>query len=591
MKLKKILQMKLKNLSKYLFSLTLLLILTNVSQSEDQVDIWNKKKIDETAPKNLNTPEEEKKEILSQNIIKKIESEERIIISENDQKVKNNIQLYGIYDPDKNDLNLNMWANSDGEEIRRTIQRISKIKLSSEIEELFTNIILTYSYSPKNNMTEEEFLKIKIDWLIDNKKDDLLETFLNKNKNFKYKKKIIQYLVDKNISKANLKEGCNKSEFISKEIKDPYLEKFKIYCLVFNNKKNEAQLVHDILKEQGKSDTFFDNKINFLLGINDKADKKIKDNNLLNFYLSSVTVPNFSYEPNDKTNKFIWEYLNSANLVKIQNFEDKGKIKILEVAANKNTVNKSKIFDIYKQIPFDLNTLINADGVYQSLDGIDSRALIYQKFLLSDNVENKIKLLLLLKDLFKKDNLSNVYTKFMSDKLKELMTNDIPENFANVVEKNIIDEEEYKLGKIKYDDKILHKSRVVRYYTEDDTPIQKTQKDLIAVYKRIKKNKNYFFSAKDLALIESLKEDGLIISKEIDIKEISSKYSVPQNLLDLATKQENGLLALKFIEIIGEDEISNLDPETIYFIVNILNKAKLFKFRNKVLNAALPLRV
>ena len=171
------------------------------------------------------------------------------------------------------------------------------------------------------------------------------------------------------------------------------------------------------------------------------------------------------------------------------------------------------------------------------------------------------------------------------------MTNDIPENFANIVEKNIIDEEEYKLGKIKYDDKILHKSRVVRYYTEDDTPIQKTQKDLIAVYKRIKKNKNYFFSAKDLALIESLKEDGLIISKEIDIKEISSKYSVPQNLLDLVTKQENGLLALKFIEIIGEDEISNLDPETIYFIVNILNKAKLFKFRNKVLNAALPLRV
>ena len=78
---------------------------------------------------------------------------------------------------------------------------------------------------------------------------------------------------------------------------------------------------------------------------------------------------------------------------------------------------------------------------------------------------------------------------------------------------------------------------------------------------------------------------------EIDIKEISSKYSVPQNLLDLVTKQENGLLALKFIEIIGEDEISNLDPETIYFIVNILNKAKLFKFRNKVLNAALPLRV
>ena len=66
---------------------------------------------------------------------------------------------------------------------------------------------------------------------------------------------------------------------------------------------------------------------------------------------------------------------------------------------------------------------------------------------------------------------------------------------------------------------------------------------------------------------------------------------MPQNLLDLVESQENGLLTLKFIEIIGEDEISNLDPETIYFIINILNKSKLFKFRNKVINAALPLRV
>ena len=65
---------------------------------------------------------------------------------------------------------------------------------------------------------------------------------------------------------------------------------------------------------------------------------------------------------------------------------------------------------------------------------------------------------------------------------------------------------------------------------------------------------------------------------------------MPKNLLDLAENDETGLLALKFVEIIGEDEISILDPETIYFITNILNKAKLIKFRNKVLVSALPLR-
>jgi hypothetical protein len=48
---------------------------------------------------------------------------------------------------------------------------------------------------------------------------------------------------------------------------------------------------------------------------------------------------------------------------------------------------------------------------------------------------------------------------------------------------------------------------------------------------------------------------------------------------------------LKLVEIIGSDDIQNLDPETLYFIVNILNKAKIKKIRNQILNLALPLRV
>ena len=75
------------------------------------------------------------------------------------------------------------------------------------------------------------------------------------------------------------------------------------------------------------------------------------------------------------------------------------RIKNLENAANDDAFDKSKVFEIYKQIPFDLNSLINAEKIYQSLEGTDSRDLIYQKLLLSDNVENKIKLLIILKDL------------------------------------------------------------------------------------------------------------------------------------------------------------------------------------------------
>ena len=66
---------------------------------------------------------------------------------------------------------------------------------------------------------------------------------------------------------------------------------------------------------------------------------------------------------------------------------------------------------------------------------------------------------------------------------------------------------------------------------------------------------------------------------------------MPENLINLLKNDEIGRLALKFVEIIGEDEIYELDPETIYFMTNILNQANLIKFRNKVLSRALPLRM
>ena len=583
--------MKLLNLNKYFYLFIFILILINPLSAEDAVDIWKKKKVEEKKqdiPLGSQIDENNKETKIK---FDKVDSSlGNIKITEDFEKNETVKPIYGIFDPEENNFSLNMWSETDGNEIKNAFKRINNINLSNSAEEIFVNTIMTYSYLPAKNISEKEFLNLKIDWLIENQKDSILEKFLIKNNDFSRKKKIIQYLVDKNLAKANLSEGCSKAEFIGKDIKDSYLEKFKIYCLIFNNKKGEAQLLFDILKEQKLSNKIFNNRINFLLGITDKAETKIQDNNLLNFYLASITIPNFSYEPSEKTNKYIWEYLNAANLVEIKDLEDKEKIRTFEIAANKNTLDKSKIFEIYKKIEFDLNTLIKAEETYQSLDSIESRALIYQKFLLSDNVDNKIKYLFLLKDLFKKDNLSNVFTKFMSDRLEEIKPSDIPSEFDDLVKKNIFSDEEYKLGKIKFDDKIFHKSKVLKFYTQPGASIQKSQKDLNNVLKKIKKNKKYFFSVKDLALLESLEMDGFNIPKEIDHKNISKQYDIPQGLMSLVKKREIGLLALKFVEIIGEDEISDLDPESIYFITNLLNEAKLIKFRKKVLIASLPLR-
>ena len=190
------------------------------------------------------------------------------------------------------------------------------------------------------------------------------------------------------------------------------MKNLKYIASYFKKKNNQAQLLFDILKEQKMSDDFFNDKINYLLGISKSTSQKVNEKNLLYFYLSSITVTDFKFQPNKKTSKGIWEYLNSANLIKLEDVENIDKIRELEQAANDNTLDKKKIFEIYRQIPFELNTLINAEDVYQTLNSVNSRSLIYQKYLLSDNIENKIKLLFLLKDLFKKDKLQNVYAKF-----------------------------------------------------------------------------------------------------------------------------------------------------------------------------------
>ena len=56
-------------------------------------------------------------------------------------------------------------------------------------------------------------------------------------------------------------------------------------------------------------------------------------------------------------------------------------------------------------------------------------------------------------------------------------------------------------------------------------------------------------------------------------------------------EKTKAFLALKIVEIIGEDEPYQLDSETIYFIMSLLNKSDLINIRNKVLISALPQRV
>ena len=575
---------------KILFGLSIIFLFSSHLQSEDKIDIWKNKDKKEKSLEQKNLGEQKKKDKINLKESQKIKIDQKIEIDDDLSPNDKDQQIFGIYDPAENNFDLNMWSTTRAEDVKSSLKRLRGIKLSKTSTEILENILLSFSYPPEG-MTTNEFAKLKINWLIDNNRQDLIENFLKSNDEFEDKSKAIQYLVDKNIAKANIKEGCEKIKFIDSNLKDSYLEKFKIYCLVFNKKDSQARLLLDLLREQKRSDKFFDDKINYLLGISEKTSAKVNEKNLLNFYLSSITIKNFEYEPKRNTKKEIWQYLNAANLIKVDDISNKSKIKDLELAANTGQVNEELIFDIYKQIPFNLNTLINAKNLYQTFDGSDSRSLIFQKYLLSEDIESKVYYLFLLDELFKKDGLKNIYVKFLSSELKIIGLKNIPENYQEIAKKSIVlDDQELNFRKIKYNDKILHQSKIVRFYVDNESK-KKTQKDIDKILKKINKNKKYFFSAKDLALVDSLIKDGFEIPNLSNFRDLASKFDVPKNLLQLIEKKQNGFLALKIVEILGEDEPYQLDPETIYFITNLLNEMDLINIRNKVIVSALPQRV
>ena len=117
-----------------------------------------------------------------------------------------------------------MWSTTKAEDLRSSLKRLNKVELSKSSNEILEAILFSFSYPPQG-MTEKEFVDLKINWLIQNDRADLIESFLKQNEQFSSKSKAVEYLVNKNIASGNIKEGCEKIRFIDAKIKDAYLRK------------------------------------------------------------------------------------------------------------------------------------------------------------------------------------------------------------------------------------------------------------------------------------------------------------------------------------------------------------------------------
>ena len=203
------------------------------------------------------------------------------------------VKILGLYDPEDYDLKMDMWSNSNGDQLKSLFSNVNKLNLSRDASELMNIVMLTNSYYPEQNIKDDEFLKMKSDWLIKNNDRDLIEKYLINNQILNVHPKLSRYLVDQHLAESNIEKACKLFLRNTQVIQNDYLSKFNLYCLINDGRNEEAQLILDLKKELGFTDEYFEKKINFLLGYPEKLDLTISENSILDFHLAHRTNPNF----------------------------------------------------------------------------------------------------------------------------------------------------------------------------------------------------------------------------------------------------------------------------------------------------------
>ena len=67
--------------------------------------------------------------------------------------------------------------------------------------------------------------------------------------------------------------------------------------------------------------------------------------------------------------------------------------------------------------------------------------------------------------------------------------------------------------------------------------------------------------------------------------------NMPPDIQDLINNDEMGMVLLRIVEILGEDELNDIGSDALYFIISALNQLNIDPLRNKMWLKVLPLKV
>ena len=207
--------MKILKLSnKKNFFILFFLFLTSIVYAEEKpIDIWNidKKEIEENKTTN-NSEISNGENILQENIESSVfgmqNQNQKSIINLDEKFDAKEIKIIGLYDPEDYGLNVDMWSYSDGDQLKNLLTKLNKMDLSDDAIEIVNTSLLINAHSPKKNISDNEFLKLKSDWLIKNSNLELIEEYLIQNQIINLHSELTKYLVCLLYTSPSPRDSC-----------------------------------------------------------------------------------------------------------------------------------------------------------------------------------------------------------------------------------------------------------------------------------------------------------------------------------------------------------------------------------------------
>ena len=90
---------------------------------------------------------------------------------------------------------------------------------------------------------------------------------------------------------------------------------------------------------------------------------------------------------------------------------------------------------------------------------------------------------------------------------------------------------------------------------------------------------------------QAFKSDGIkVLDKYNNLYQINNS-EMPSDIQIFINSNDIASAMLRIVEVIGQDDLKNIDEDTLYFIISTLNQLNVDPIRNRILFKVLPLKV